>query len=975
MEGSHLAAQSWSSRAPSPPRVLIPPPAVDRKGTPVLAINQNKSFDFESNGFANGDFLKTVTYDNFITRNAMVEWKYGQRWAAQNILPFLFLGPVTAARSRDFLLGNGITMLLAVRDTKSAHARLLGSKAAQELDIPYSTVDTAGHQELIAAFPRGIEIINAHLTAMYQQRRNKPISNGSTPGRVLVFCESGNERSAAMVVAYIMAMYSMDVVKAIQLVQAQRFAVAFDDPTKLLLQTYDSILSARRDVFRSSRQDHSTSSNSSFAASATAQADPVMARKLSKRTLDDTYDDDDMDVDGAEVLKGNGDRRGAAPFCDDNDSFMGIVEFDRISPSPAAPYDLSGIIIRQSYLQVTGRIFSRHLHHNIQAMPVAMELRKNRNAPRRYSHEIEEESRSDSRPSKPSPIKARIIDYNPNLPPAAFPTLVPGQVSVRQNSSSDNHMFTNNHDHACSPTLLSTAECDMTAEFAPAHLQNPQAASATENIQHGMDNGPGNLIWEKNMQQMDELAQRTEEEWFIRECETSSDEESTNPTASRKNRPPVWDAIPLTLQIEMVYAAIGNDTKPDRAMARLKLNETQRNIMMEELRLYQEREGAEDAVIASHQRRLNDSLLSGRRSQLKKDHFKDFYQDIDNMKRNDIVASRAEVNGAKAYMESCGLKSYELDIFQAAGNIPCTIMESDELERLYPNAPTIREVMAAAKATPPETAMIPQEPSYAQVSLPLAVADDAGGEIFGDELDEVQPVFKRRKVSGETIEVDVGDQTFPGSNAISDSILHQGYAFDDDYPRTPEMMTGLGPSFDQTPTAVNKSIGWPATPPTPSLGAVPFLDSSGSDFDSDPKGKPTKIPSPKAALTPEFGPASEAGAIPNACKRADHMPVLPPSVPVQRGSKGGNNGQAYEGFPMAQGAGIPSTEEAPSSSATTEQDSTIVVDVPDRPSTAEAQQGGGGGDVTMGGNGIGTTKKKTKTKTKTKKRGRPKKTG
>ncbi|KAL9001617.1 MAG: hypothetical protein Q9188_005420 [Gyalolechia gomerana] len=316
MEGSHLAAQSWSSRAPSPPRLLVPPPAVDRKGAPVFSISQGKSFDFGSSGFANSDFLKTVTYDNFITRNSMVEWKYGQRWTAQNILPFLFLGPVTAARAHDFLLGNGITMLLAVRDTKSAHARLLGSKAAQELDIPYSTVDTTGNQELIAAFPRGIEIINAHLSAMYQRSQNKSTStNGSTPGRVLVFCESGNERSAAMVVAYIMAMYSMDVIKAIQLVQAQRFAVAFDDATKILLQTYDSILSARRDVFRSSKHN-STSDNSSFATSASAQPYLTLSGKSSKRTLDDTHDDDDMEVDGVEFLNEKDKRRGAAPFCD-----------------------------------------------------------------------------------------------------------------------------------------------------------------------------------------------------------------------------------------------------------------------------------------------------------------------------------------------------------------------------------------------------------------------------------------------------------------------------------------------------------------------------------------------------------------------------------------------------------------------------------------------------------------------------------
>lgn len=317
MDGFHLPTQSWSSRAPSPPRVLVPPPDTDRKGKLVFPVIPSQNVDFESSGFANSDFLKTVTYDNFNAGNAFVEWKYAQRWTAQNILPFLFLGPVTAARSRDFLLGNGITMVLAVRNTKSAHARLLGSKAAEELDIPYSTVDTTGNQELIAAFPRGIEIINAHLSEMYQQCQDKSYSmKKSTPGKVLVFCESGNERSAAMVVAYIMAMYSMDVINAIQIVQAQRFAVAFDDPTRLLLQTYDSILSARRDVYRSGKQNR-TASDGANSAGLAVQSPQIMSRKPSKRTLDDTYDHDEMEVDGGEVFNEKDKRIGAAPFRDD----------------------------------------------------------------------------------------------------------------------------------------------------------------------------------------------------------------------------------------------------------------------------------------------------------------------------------------------------------------------------------------------------------------------------------------------------------------------------------------------------------------------------------------------------------------------------------------------------------------------------------------------------------------------------------
>ncbi|KAL8658779.1 MAG: hypothetical protein Q9202_007434 [Teloschistes flavicans] len=309
------AAQPWSWRPPSPPHVYIPPPALDKRGNPDVQIQLGKKHQFDASGFANSDFLNTVTHGDYHIGDGMFSWKYESRRTAQQILPYLYLGPIMAARDPKFLQKNGITLLLAVRDVKSAVARVLGSKAAEELGIPYAAVDTAGNQELIAAFPRGIEAINAHLSAMHQQNQN----GSSAAGKVLVFCESGNERSAAMVVAYLMAMYSMDVVRAIQVVQAQRFAVAFDDAMKVLLQTYGSILGAKRDVLKCSRQ---------ISNPATALSVPSVQRisgsswKPKKRSLEDD-DDGSMDVDGTGSMTDGPrfeKRDGSAPFWDNTGS-------------------------------------------------------------------------------------------------------------------------------------------------------------------------------------------------------------------------------------------------------------------------------------------------------------------------------------------------------------------------------------------------------------------------------------------------------------------------------------------------------------------------------------------------------------------------------------------------------------------------------------------------------------------------------
>ena len=254
----------------------------------------------------------------------MLDWVYEQRRNAQQILPFLYLGPMSAARDRDFLLREGITMVLAVRNTMSAQAKLLGSRAAQDLGIATRMVDVAGNQELIAAFPRAIEVINAHLTAMYQHEQLRITQGGSStqghlptaPGKVLVFCESGNERSATLVTAYIMAMYSTDLIKAIQIVQAQRFAVAFDDSLRNLLSTYEIILRAKRDVVQA--DSHFAGLRDRLGGREQNGCGNERFGKSSKRTLDDAYEEEmDMDEEDQNLDYGRFERRGgSAPFQD-----------------------------------------------------------------------------------------------------------------------------------------------------------------------------------------------------------------------------------------------------------------------------------------------------------------------------------------------------------------------------------------------------------------------------------------------------------------------------------------------------------------------------------------------------------------------------------------------------------------------------------------------------------------------------------
>jgi hypothetical protein len=120
---------------------------------------------------------------------------------------------------------------------------------------------------LISQFTIAAGIIDTHLLSMMPAgfpqmsvpvdggalRRNQErwvAEHGGPPpgGRTLVYCESGNERSAAVAAAYIMQHLGGSTVQAIQMVQGKRFCVCFDDSMKWMLKSYEPIWRARMQV-------------------------------------------------------------------------------------------------------------------------------------------------------------------------------------------------------------------------------------------------------------------------------------------------------------------------------------------------------------------------------------------------------------------------------------------------------------------------------------------------------------------------------------------------------------------------------------------------------------------------------------------------------------------------------------------------------------------------------------------------------
>ena len=303
---SYLTALIWEIssltlfKPPSPPHINIPPLREDRDL--ALPPYDGSIVEADFGDDKSRQIIRFVASQGRIAATSN-DWKYESRRQAQAITPFLYLGPSSAAKNIAALKEEGITMLLVIRDMRSAASGFLsGKKVADQLGISHATVDVDGNAQLMhTGFSKAIKIINNHLVSKHQEHTGSqtfsslcPFGKPNIGGKILVFCESGNERSAAVVAAYLITMYDLGLVEAIQFVQAHRFCVAYDDGLKHLLMNYRDILLARKSV---------------LATRNLSALDPKV-----KRTRDEVDDDESMDLDDADDEARFRSRKGFIPF-------------------------------------------------------------------------------------------------------------------------------------------------------------------------------------------------------------------------------------------------------------------------------------------------------------------------------------------------------------------------------------------------------------------------------------------------------------------------------------------------------------------------------------------------------------------------------------------------------------------------------------------------------------------------------------
>ena len=305
----------YTHNIPALPRVIIPPLLPGSDGFSHRLRGIESGYDQEDLSF-----LKVINLSSNDRPASQCAWEYSRRRVAQMVLPYLYLGPIAAARDKDFLERECMTMLLAVRYRHGQSSKLMAgaAQAAIDLGIVYECVDVQSSFDVVGSFSKSVDLINKHMSSVYSASISR---DGSQPsiGKVLVFCESGNDLSAAIVVSYLMSMLEgINHIRAIQLCQARRFSAHFNEPTKVALQSYWDILCARRDVTESSAH-YRVSESQVYEAS--RRSDRSLSSSRGKRALSDgTRNGDGMDcfADVADAVRFEG--RSVQPFREDANS-------------------------------------------------------------------------------------------------------------------------------------------------------------------------------------------------------------------------------------------------------------------------------------------------------------------------------------------------------------------------------------------------------------------------------------------------------------------------------------------------------------------------------------------------------------------------------------------------------------------------------------------------------------------------------
>ena len=389
------------------------------------------------------------------------------------------------------------------------------------------------------------------------------------------------------------------------------------------------------------------------------------------------------------------------------------------------------------------------------------------NSPRQESHEeseesseLEEEIYQSPKPkkpkSKPRAYPGKVTGFDPNLPPAAFPTLDhPDYVHNGGHIALDHESHLSGlqsqepglaDSEAIDPDLLvcgsrlddidlignhlimTSNGADFTRRGSQGVMQNsitvqkqPRATMPSSIYKESGDDGPRNPIWESNMALMEEADRMSDLDRNILEMESSDEEDAAaRPTKIARTASvpgfPTWDDLTAAHKLDLadsIAELYELYEDPAQVTHHLRLGVSQGKELVELLIQRQDRTSREKANQQRLQEQAKDVLLQGRRLSQSTFHQmveENLYETIS--ESDDLQTNLMELKKARAYLRYCGfdpaLADSSWDVVPFFSNAAGGIKSKPALTK--PSA----SLSSTAAQTPPSRLKGPFSPRPAQ---------------------------------------------------------------------------------------------------------------------------------------------------------------------------------------------------------------------------------------------------------------------
>ena len=316
---------------------------------------------------------------------------------------------------------------------------------------------------------------------------------------------------------------------------------------------------------------------------------------------------------------------------------------------------------------------------------------------------------------KKSAYRGKVIEYNPNLPPAAFPTLDHpdyvhngGHIPYDPDSHLSGSRSRNASQSRSESSTPDPLGRDCPSEDIDVIGQNPAMRSATAGLTRDgirglnqtstheqrrsrtsmpssiygepTDNGPRNPIWLSNMARMEEAGRMSDLDRNILDMETSDEEDAADRPAKIARSAstlefPTWDDLAVAHKLDLADAIgelVPDGTDVFEVMDQLRLSVSQKEELTELLLKRQERAATEEANQQRHLEKTKAILLKG-------EHLSQsaFHQMVEENLYGTISENAAlkttslmELRKARAYLRYCGFDAELADQGWDMSSIP-----------------------------------------------------------------------------------------------------------------------------------------------------------------------------------------------------------------------------------------------------------------------------------------------------------------